>query len=131
MLPHIRPIHTLNARGNVLLEVVRDRANLDAARMLHEIQGLRQEAEEVLAAKGISYEALRNALIPSQKRKEIALVFDSSVIDDAWYGLHVFKHYMPLFNASSNHSVLVGDYFSMDPSYEPLLAEAFYNAVIP
>jgi hypothetical protein len=46
--------------------VVRALAKLDAARMLHEIQRLRQDAEEIVAAKGIKYEELRNALIPSQ-----------------------------------------------------------------
>jgi len=38
---------------------------------------------------------------------------------------------MPLFNATSDHSVLIGDYGTFDNSDEPLLAEALYNAVAP
>jgi hypothetical protein len=131
MLPDIRPVHTLNARSNILLEVVRAQSRLDPPAMLREIQSLRREVETVLAAKAISYEELRAALIPSQKRREVALVFDSNAIDDTFYGRPIFEQYMPLFNANSNHSVLVGDYGTHKNSDEPLLAQALCDAVMP
>ena len=99
--------------------------------MLRKIQALRREVEDVLAIKGISYDALRHALVPSQKRREIALVFDTTMIDDSWYGLPIFERYMPLFDARSDHSVLAGDYGTHDSSYEPLLATALHAAVVP
>jgi hypothetical protein len=131
MLQDLRPVHTLNARGHMLLEIVRAEFNLDGAAMLREIQALRREVEEVLGAKGISYDALRPALVPSQKRREIALVFDSTAIDDNFYGRQIFNRYMPLFDARSDHSVLVGDYGTLDDNDEPLLAKALHDTVAP
>ena len=127
----ILPIHTVNARGNIFLEVVRATSKLDAAAMLREIQLLRREVESVLAAKGISYDELRPALVPNQKRREIALVFDSRLIGDGWYGRPIFENYMPLFNATGSHSVLVGDYGALNDEHEPLLAEAFCESLVP
>lgn len=49
----VRPIHTLNARGNVLLEVTRDYFKISPAAMCREIRRLRKETEEALALKGI------------------------------------------------------------------------------
>lgn len=103
-------IHTVNARGNIFLEVMRDHFELSPKVMHREIQGMRNQVEAILASKGISYDALKTALVPDRKRKEIALVFDTTKIDSDWYGLEVFKQYMPIFERSSNHSVLAGDY---------------------
>jgi len=105
-----KPIHTLNARGNVMLEVTRDYFRLSPDVMHREIQGMRHQIETTLGAKEIQYDALKTALVPDRKRREIALFFDTTKIDDSWYGLPVFKRYMPLFGKKSNHSVLAGDY---------------------
>jgi hypothetical protein len=130
MLLDIRPVHTINARGNIYLEVVPEHLNLNTSSMLREIQAMRREVEEVLAAKGINYESLLSALVPSQKRREIALIFDNTAIAESWYGLRIFDHYMPLFGTSSSHSVLEGDYGTLDDGDEPLLAKAFRSAVL-
>jgi hypothetical protein len=127
----IRPIHTVNARGNILLEVVRDHSRLSPADMLREIQGLRRETEEVLRQKGIRYEALRSALVPSQDRREIALIFDSTKISDGNYGREVFSQFMPLFDANGNNSVLAGDYGSINRDNEALCAKIFVDTVVP
>jgi len=110
MPPLIKSIHTLDARGNIMLEVMRDHFDLSPRIMHREIQSMRNVIETVLDSKGISYDALKTALVPDRKRKEIALVFDTTKIDDDWYGLEVFKQYMPIFDKDSSHSVLVGDY---------------------
>ena len=99
--------------------------------MLHEIQALRREVEEVLSAKGISYDALRPALVPNQKRREVALVFDTTAIDDSWYGGRIFERYMPLFKATGSHSVLAGDYGTLYDGDEPLLARHFATPCHP
>lgn len=105
-----KPLHTLNAQGNIFLEVMRDYFRLAPEIMHREIQRMRRTVEAILKRKGISYDALKSALVPDRKRKEIALVFDTIKIDSDWYGLDVFRQYMPLFEKGSNHSVLVGDY---------------------
>lgn len=105
-----KPLHTLNARGNIFLEVTRDYFKLTPQQMFRQIQALRNAAEEALALKGISYDALKTALVPDRQRREIALVFDSTAINSNWYGLEVFKKTMPLFDKRSNHSVMAGDY---------------------
>lgn len=110
MINTTKPIHTLNARGNIALEVMRDYFSLTPQVMHREIQGMRHQIEAVLASKGISYDELKTALVPDRKRREIALVFDTIDLKNDWYGLDVFKQYMPLFSKDSNHSVLAGDY---------------------
>jgi hypothetical protein len=131
MLSDIRPVHTLNARNDISLKLIRDLWDLKPLAMLREIQALRCEVEKVLASKTISYEKLRSALVPSQKRREVALVFDSTAVNDTFYGLPIFERYMPLFNAKSDHSVLVGDYATGKNSQEAVLARAFCDAVTP
>ena len=130
----IRPIHTLNARGNVSLAVTRDYFQLSPSKMLHEIQGLRRQTESVLKSKNIHYDALRSALVPSHKRREIALVFDTSEIKkikSGNYGCEIFHQCMPLFDVNSNNSLLDGDYGTLNNNHEPLLAKVFCDAVVP
>jgi len=38
------------------------------------------------------------------------LVFDTTKIQNRWYGYDVFEKIIPLFDKKSNHSILVGDY---------------------
>lgn len=105
-----KPIYTLNARGNIFLEVVRDQFKLPPELMVRQIQGLRQLVVDALALKGLKYEDLKTALIPDRKRREIALIFDTLAIKSDWYGRSVFERLIPLFDKRSNHSVLVTDY---------------------
>lgn len=105
-----KSIHTLDARDNIMLEVLRDHFKLSPEEMFREIQQQRLDVEEILKRKGISYDLLKSALVPDRQRKEIALVFDSMSIKSSWYGNDVFKRLIPLFEKKSNHSVLAGDY---------------------
>jgi hypothetical protein len=127
----IRPIHTLNARGDVSLAFTRDYFQLSPSKMLHEIQELRRQTESVLKSKNIHYDALRSALVPSHKRHEIALVFDTTEIKSGNYGCEIFHQCMPLFDVNSNNSLLDGDYGTLNDTHEPLLAKAFCDAVLP
>lgn len=130
MLTDIRPIHTINARGNIFLEVMQERTRADSHGMLLKIQNMRREVETVLAAKNISYDELRSALVPSQKRREIALIFDTSRIKNSWYGREIFNQYMPIFKDSGSHSVLVGDYSSFDDSSLFLLERSMNETLV-
>jgi hypothetical protein len=123
-----KPLHTLNARGNVMLEVVRDYFKVPPERMFREIQALRHSVEEALALKGVKYDDLKSALVPDRKRKEMALVFDTLVIEDSWYGLAVFRRLIPLFSKYSNHSVFAGDYIDTGAG-QALLFKAMRDAV--
>ncbi|MDR6871124.1 hypothetical protein J2Y55_002132 [Bosea sp. BE125] len=123
-----KPIHTLNARGNIMLEVMRDHFKLTPQHMQREIQGMRRMLEDALSKKGISYEKLKSALVPDQKRREIALVFDTLTIESSWYGFDVFKRIIPLLEKKSNHSILVGDYLDQPGQTDRLFA-AFEESV--
>lgn len=104
-----QPIFTLNARGNVMLEVMRDYLNLTNDIMHREIQGMHVATCKTLQSKGISYERLRTGLVPLADRHEAAFIFDSQCIDSSWYGFEVAKAILPLHDKRSTQSVLCGD----------------------
>jgi hypothetical protein len=58
--------------------------------------------------------------VPSTKRREIALVFDTSKINEGWYGLPIHEALLPLFSKDGTHSVLVGDYIGSNGQQEQL-----------
>jgi hypothetical protein len=111
-----------------MLEVIQQYFKLTPEHMFREIQGLRQAAENALKLKGISYDALKTALVPDRQRREIALVFDSMSIESESYGYDVFERLIPLLDKNSNHSILVGDYLDLPGQMEKLVS-AFEEAV--
>lgn len=121
-------IHTLNARDNIMLEVMRDYFSLSPDQMRREIQGALQMLESALCKKNIIYSDLKTALVPDTKRKEIALIFDTKSIESIWYGLDVFSRIIPLLEKGSNHSILVGDYIVRPENVEELFS-AFEESV--
>lgn len=123
-----KPIYTLNARGNIFLEVTRDHFKLGPDRMLREIQGLRQMVEDALALKGLKYENFKSALVPDSTRREVALVFDTKAIKSNSYGYRVAERLIPLFDKNSKHSVLVADYFDRGADQQ-VMYEAMVEAV--
>jgi hypothetical protein len=126
----ILPIHTLNARGNVFLEVLKGEFNLTATQTLTEIQALRMQLVDALKKKGIVYDELRSALVPDRERSEIALIFDSTKIQNSWYGLEVFNWLIPLLDKHSSNSILVGDYIGSNEN-QSILYDAFCKHVVP
>lgn len=91
-------IHTLNARGNIMLEVFRDYFSLTPENIRVQIYHFKKYLVQSLKNKNINYDDLKNALIPDKKKKDIVLVFDSSLIESDWYGNEVFKKIIPIFN---------------------------------
>jgi hypothetical protein len=69
-------IHTLNARGNLLLPVLREHFAWTDARTFQEIQRLHGDLLDILRAKGIDYASLRSALTPQSTKHEAAFLFD-------------------------------------------------------
>lgn len=130
MVVDILPIHTLNARGNVMLEVIRDHFGLSPDRMLLEIQMMRVQLAQNLTTKGVNYDDLRAALVPDREKLEIALVFDTMKIDNSWYGYEIFQHVVPLLDRRTKNSILVGDYIGSNIQQD-VLYDAFREAVWP
>lgn len=126
----IRPIHTLDARGHVFLEVAKETFGLNSNQIFREIQVMRLNLEDKLEKKGINYQDLRSALVPDRIRRDVAFIFDATETDQTWYGLPVFEKIFPLLNKKSNHSVLVGDY-SGGNNDQDMLFEAFCEVVEP
>lgn len=124
-----KSIHTLNARDNKMLEIIRDIFALSPEEMFHQIQNLRQAVEDALKFKEISYDALKTALVPDRQRMEIALVFDSTLVESSWYGYDVFNNVIPLFDKKSNHSILVGDFLDIPGRTDQLLG-AFNESIV-
>lgn len=122
------PIHTLNARDHILLEVLRDFFKLGPAPMQLEIQALRLKVEQDLAKKGISYSRLKTSLVPDRKRREMALVFDTTAISSFSYGHQIFDWILPLLDRKGNHSILHGDYLDR-PGQAHEIFSAFEESV--
>jgi hypothetical protein len=114
MKPYDQPIFTLNARGNVMLEVMRDYFRLTNEHMHREIQGLHVATCEALRSKGIAYSQLKAGLVPIADRHEAAFIFDSQCIDSSWYGFEVAKVIIRRHRKQSMQSVLCGDLIGDD-----------------
>lgn len=107
-------IHTIDARGNIMLETMRDYFGLSSEVMFREIQAMVSATIDILNSKGIKYQDLRTALVPRADRFEAGFVFDSQDIESIWYGLEVMKQLLPLLGLKSNHSVKCGDLIGKD-----------------
>ena len=77
--------------------------------MKREIQRLHVEVVRGLAAKNIEYAGLRSALVPAMDRHEATLVFDSRLAGSNMYGREMFNRLLPLLDARTTQSILVGD----------------------
>lgn len=110
-------IHTLNARGHLMLDVMQSYFKLSPAQMRKEIMGLHKQAVEVLRQKGIDYGSLRSGLAPVLNRHEAAFIFDSSAFKTSWYGREVFGQVLPLLEPATTQSLLCGDLLGRDQNF--------------
>lgn len=102
-------VHTLDARDNVMLDVTfADQPEASGEQMRQAIAAAASDAIEALQRRRIGYSDLRTALTPQVQRKEIALFFDSSVMD-GWYGGEAALAVLPHLDRRGNHSILTGD----------------------
>lgn len=102
-------IYTLNARDNVMPEVLQDHFGLTPAHMMKEIQSWRDEIVKALKTKGVAYSDLKRALVPSIDRTELALLFESAKTGSGSYSRAISERVIPLFPKDSTHSILDGD----------------------
>lgn len=110
-------IHTVDARGHIMLETMRDYFGATPKIMLREIQGMVSTTIEVLKDKGIKYQGLRTALVPRTDRLEAGFIFDTQAIDSCGYGNEVMKQLLPLLESKSNYSVQCGDLIGEDQEF--------------
>ncbi|MBF3926185.1 hypothetical protein ACGYV3_03580 [Burkholderia pseudomallei] len=119
-------IHTLNARGNLLLPVMRQHFSWTDARTFHEIQRFHQDCIQILKSKKINYADLRTALTPQQAKHEAAFLFDEKKCTSQFIpGVEVADALFKLLDRRTTHSVLGGELRDdKDELARPLLAEA-------
>lgn len=103
-------IHTLNARGNVMLPALREYFSLTDAQTFREIQRFHKDLLGILNAKGINYESLRSALTPQQTKHEAAFLFDEQRCDNKFIpGVECADALFKLLDRKTTHSILGGD----------------------
>ena len=117
-----KEIFSINSRSNVLLEVIFDSINKSAERMNIEINAMYDMLIEQLNSKGIDYSELKPALVPHKKKKEIVIAFDSSQINDDWYGPPIVNKIISAFDKKTVNSFRAGDYIG-DNANQPLLKQ--------
>ncbi|WP_186161079.1 hypothetical protein [Burkholderia gladioli] len=119
-------IHTLNARGNLLLPIMRQYFSWSDARAFREIQRFHQDCIHILKSKKISYADLRTALTPQQAKHEAAFLFDEKRCSSQFNpGVEVADALFKLLDPKTTHSILAGELRDdKDELARPLLAEA-------
>lgn len=120
----VSPIFTLNSRGYIMLEVLRDHYGLIGAKMKNEIQTLYGQLLDVLKAKRIDYNELRAGLVPIMDKHEALFIFDSQKTGSNNYGRDIFNQLLPLLDPRTTQSILVGDLISED---QPLIFDILKN----
>lgn len=123
-------IFTLDARENVFLESIKASSNLSTQEIHKEIRGLFENLIDTLRVKNVNYEHLKNALVPSTDKNEIALAFDTSQIGSTAYGSEVFSKILPLFEQDNTFSCLCGDYIGNNEN-QIFLRDIFFEEINP
>jgi hypothetical protein len=122
------PIWTLEARDSVMLEVMASYFDLSPEAIRAEIGQAHRLTIEAIAAKGVPYGRLRNALVPRRDRLERAFLFDTDRIDQGWYGLAVAEALIPLIPRQLSCSIQLGDLIIDD---QDLAFELLRRHVVP
>jgi hypothetical protein len=123
-------VHTFKARGNVLLEIVREDGSFSPGQMHREIQWMLTKTVAILTSKGIRYSELKTALTPQHDRREVALVFDTSDMVEDRYDQPIHRRVLPLLNRNSSRSILAGDYVG-ENSQQTALYKLLSNQLTP
>ncbi|KGD37164.1 hypothetical protein DP44_1427 [Burkholderia pseudomallei] len=103
-------IHTLNARGNVLLPVIRKHYGWTDSRTFHEIQRFHIDFLTILRAKGVDYSSLRSALTPQPTKHEAAFLFDEHRCENTFVpGVECADALFKALDRKTTHSILGGE----------------------
>ena len=103
-------IHTLNARGNVMLSALREHYAWTDARTFREIQHFHSDLLDILRGKGIDYASLRSALTPQSAKHEAAFLFDEHRCDNTFVpGVECSDALFKALDRKTTHSILDGE----------------------
>lgn len=103
-------IHTLNARGNVMLPVLRKHYDWSDERTFQEIQHFHRDFLEILRLKGIDYASLRSSLTPQPTKHEAAFLFDEQRCDNRTIpGVECADALFSALDRNTTHSILGGE----------------------
>ena len=108
-------IHTLNARGNLLLAAIRKHYSLTDEKTFNQVHQMHQDLLQILRNKGIDYNDLRTALTPQTNKHEAAFLFDEHRCNpERIAGVDAADAVFKLLPAMTTHSILggelIGDY---------------------
>lgn len=106
-------IHTVEARDNAMLDVTFENPQGRGEEIRREIAMALDTAIKQLSDRGVEYAKLRTALTPQVDKRELALLFDSTVMN-GWYGGEAAEAVLPHMDRKSNHSILAGDIIFKD-----------------
>ena len=120
-------IFTLNARDNIVLDLTYKDSS---QKVIYEelLNNVFDMFIESLESINIDYKKLKNSLIPSKERNEIALIFDVSKSGFSVYDYNILSKVLPLLEKQSTHSFLVGDFIG-DHSRKEMLHSLFYEHI--
>ena len=119
-------IHTIEARGHLMLEVVTEHFGFTPERVFREIQSMAAETRRILALKGVRYDDLRAALTPQPLRHEVAFALDyTKATNQGRYDAAALEAIFRGINRQSSHSILCGDWIAPQRK----LASAFVDAL--
>lgn len=122
-------IHTLDARGNFMLPLLRKHYGWSDVETFEQVQLLHAELLKILQYKGIQYIDLRAALTPQTERHESAFLFDSRRCGSRAYGAECGDALVKLLDRKATHSILVGDLIDRhDAIARELLADTTVRA---
>lgn len=103
-------IHTLNARGNVMLPVLREHYAWTDARTFREIQRFHSDLLDILRTKDVDYMSLRSALTPQSTKHEAAFLFDEQRCDNTFVpGVECADALFQALDRKTTHSILGGE----------------------
>ncbi|ENZ5625263.1 hypothetical protein ACGWZA_000378 [Enterococcus hirae] len=116
-------IHTLGNQWNVFLEVIQEVASFSDEQMSKILLSQLHTLDEILNTNSIKYEELKSALIPPDAKKhfDFALIFDSSKIEDIWYGRPIYTILFDTLTTEhfekSKNSIFSGDLLYQEPGF--------------
>jgi hypothetical protein len=108
--PDFDVVLTLEARSNVLLDVITAHLKLTESQVFREITANASRLRQLLSQKEIEYLDLKRALVPATDRNERAFFFDWKNFDGGEYGVQVMHCLLSVLDKRSSRSVLAGDW---------------------
>lgn len=121
-------IHTLNARGNVLLPVMREHFAFSDTRTFVEILRFHRDCLDILRSKGIDYASLRSALTPQPTKHEATFLFDEErCVNSFTPRVECAEALFDALDTKTTHSILGGGLFG---SHDEIVRKLLDPAVL-